>query len=59
MYVLPAIRYAGGIVRWKKDDIKMIDVETPKLFTTHGNFHTRVNIERLYTSRKESEWDRN
>ena len=52
-YALPVIRYPAGIVSWTKEEMEAADVKTRKLFTIHGGFHPKSNVQRLYTSRKE------
>ena len=52
-YALPVIRYTAGITAWPKEDINNLDIQTRKLFTMHGAFHPKSNVDRLYDKRKE------
>lgn len=40
-----------------KENRKAADVRTRELLIIHGNFHLNSNIQRLYMSRKEDEWN--
>ena len=47
-YALPVIRYPAGIVSWTKEEMEAADVKTRKLFTMHGGFHPKSNVQRLH-----------
>jgi hypothetical protein len=51
-YATPVIRYTAGIISWPKEEIKKLDIQTRKIFTLHGAFHPKSNVERLYQKRK-------
>ena len=52
-WAVALLRYAGGIVNWKKQDLKEIDAKTRKTLTMHGGFHPRDSVARLYVKRNE------
>ena len=52
-YALPVIRHPAAIVSWTKEEMAAANVKTRKLPTMHGDFHSKSNVQRLYTSQKE------
>ena len=49
---VPVIRYGAGILSWKKEEIKSLDVKTRKLMRIHGAHHPQGDVDRLYVSRQ-------
>ena len=52
-WAVPVIRYSGGILGWRKDELRSMDTKTRKLFTIHRALHPRASVARLYLPRKE------
>ena len=47
------VRYAGGIIDWKKQELQDLYRRTRRLLTMNGSFHPRDCVKRLYVPRKE------
>ena len=54
MFALPVLTPTFGILDWKKNEIKNMDIKTRKVLNMTGNFHYNSDVDRLYASRKES-----
>ena len=52
-YATPVIRYTAGVINWTQEEKSKLDIQTRKLFTMHGAFHPKSNVERLYYPRKQ------
>uniref|UniRef100_A0A1X7SMI5 Reverse transcriptase domain-containing protein n=1 Tax=Amphimedon queenslandica TaxID=400682 RepID=A0A1X7SMI5_AMPQE len=51
-WAIALLRYGGGILDWKKEELQSLDRKTRKLMTIHGAFHPKSDVDRLYLSRK-------
>ena len=40
-WAVSLVRYSGGTVDWKKQEVQDVDHRTRKLLTMHGGFHPR------------------
>ena len=47
------IRHGAGVLDWRKEELKSIDIKTRKLMTMNDNLHPRGKVGRLYYARKE------
>ena len=45
------LRYGAGIIRWTKEELKILDRKTRKVLTMNGAFHPKSDVDRLYVSR--------
>ena len=52
-WAVPLVRYSGHFLKWTRDYLKQMDQRTRKLMTMHQALHPRVDVDRLYVSRKE------
>ena len=48
---IPVLRYSFGIINWKIEDIRGLDVMTRKQLTMHRLHHPKAAVERLYLPR--------
>ena len=51
-WAVGVVRYSAGILDWTSGDIKKLDIQTRKLLSMSGAFHTRSSTTRLYMKRK-------
>ena len=42
-----------GVLDWRKEELKSIDIKTRKLMAMNGSWHPRGNVSRFYPARKE------
>ena len=47
------IRHGAGVLDWRKEELKSIDIKTRKLMTMNDNLHPRGKVGRLCYARKE------
>jgi hypothetical protein len=47
------LRYSFGIINWRTEDLKKIDIKTKKILTMYKMHHPKADIDRLYIKRKE------
>ena len=52
-WAVSLVRYLGGIVDWKKQELQDLDRRTRKLLTMNEGFRPRDCVKRLYVPRKE------
>ena len=52
-WAVSLVRYAGGILEWRKQELRGLDRRTRKLLTMNGGFHPRDCVARLYVPRKD------
>jgi len=52
-WAVSLVRYAGGILEWRKQELRDLDRRTRKLLTMNGGFHPRDCVARLYVPRKD------
>ena len=50
-FATPVITPTIGILDWKIQEIKDIDIRTRKILSVTGNFHPNGNVDRLYIGR--------
>jgi hypothetical protein len=50
---VPVLRFSFGTVNWHQAELQTLDRKTRKLLTTHGQHHTRADLDRLYVPRKQ------
>ena len=50
---VPLVRYSGPFLKWTTDELKQMYQITRKLLSMHKVLHPRVDVDRLYVSRKE------
>ena len=50
-WVVATVRYGAGVINWAIEDLERMDRKTRNLLTTHGGFHPRCNVGRLYIPR--------
>ena len=46
-WMVPAVRYIVGIIKWTKEEVKEMDRKTRKIITMYGGLHPRSNVEWL------------
>ena len=46
------IRYGAAIIKWTKDELRVMDRKTRKLLTIHRAMHPQADVDRLYLKRK-------
>ena len=51
-WAVAVVRYSAGIIEWKEDELKAMDVRTRKILTMHGIFHRGSSVKRLYLKRE-------
>ena len=49
-WVVFAIRYGGGILKWNTDALKNLDQRTRKFMSMHGAVHPKSYVDRVYLS---------
>jgi hypothetical protein len=49
---IPVLRYSFGIISWRLEEIRKIDLKTRKILTMHKMHHPKVDIDRLHVKRK-------
>ena len=50
-FAVPITAPTIGIINWRIDEIRQIDINTRKLFTMTGSFHPSSDVDRIYKSR--------
>eukprot|EP00957_Ditylum_brightwellii_P006259 474747-Ditylum_brightwellii.AAC.1 len=50
-YAIPVLRYAFGIMKWTKGELRKLDVKIQKLLTMKGIHHPKSNVHCLYLHR--------
>ena len=51
-WAVSVFRYSAGILKWRENELKAIDIKTRKILTMNGVFFKKGNIDRLYVKRK-------
>ena len=51
-WAVPLLRYGAGIINWRKDELKNIDIRTRKMLRYNGAHHPQGDVDRLYASRE-------
>ena len=51
-WAVPVLRYGAGIINWRKDELKNIDIKTRKILRYNGAHHPQGDVDRLYVSRE-------
>ena len=46
-------RYGAGIIRWSKDELRVLDRKTRKLLTIYRSLHPQADVDRLYVKREQ------
>ena len=52
IWTVDIIRYGTGVLDWKNEEWKSIDIKTRKLRTMNGILHLRANVGRLLLARE-------
>ena len=52
-WAVTLVRYSGPFLKWTREELKQMDQRTSKLLTMHKALHSRDDVDRLYTSRKD------
>lgn len=52
MWAVAVVRYGGGIVEWRQEELKRMDRKTRKMMTMYGALHPKSDVDRLYLPRK-------
>ena len=47
------IRYSAGILKWTKDELRVMGTKTRKIMTMNRMYHPQTDVDRLYIPRKE------
>ena len=50
-WAVPVLRYGAGIINWRIDELKNIDIKTRKMLRYDGVHHPQGDVDRLYVSR--------
>ena len=50
-WAVSVVRYSAGILDWRVQELKNLDVKTRKILTMNGIFHKKSNVDRLYIKR--------
>ena len=45
------VRYSAGIVKWTKEELRVMDTKTRKLMTMNRALHPQADVDRLYVKR--------
>ena len=51
-WAVSLMRYGGGILNWRKDELEKVDRKTRKLMTMYGMLHPKSNVARIYVPRR-------
>ena len=51
-WAVALIRYGGGVLDWRKNELQMLDRKTRKTMTIYGALHPKSDVDRLYLKRK-------
>ena len=51
MRAYAVLRYTAGIVNRTRDELETMGRRSRKMFTAHGGFHHKSDVDRLYTQR--------
>ena len=51
-WAIALLRYGAGVIRWRKDELQVLDRKTRKLLTLYGAFHPKSDTDRLYMPRR-------
>ena len=54
-WAVALLRYRGGVINWKVDELKKMDRTMRKTLTMYGALHPKSEIDRLYLKRKHGE----
>ena len=54
--ILFLVRYSVGILKWTKDELKVMDSKTQKIMTMNRMYHQQSDTDRLYIPRMEGRW---
>ena len=52
-WAVSLLRYGGGLISWKKEELQKLDRKSRKLMTMYGMLHPKSDVDRIYVSRKE------
>ena len=52
MQAVAVIRYGGGIIDWRQEELKKLDRRIRKMMTMYGALHPKSDVDRIYLSRK-------
>ena len=52
-WAVSVVRYSAGILDWREQELKALDVKTRKILTMNGALHMRSSVDRLYLKRSE------
>ena len=47
-WAVALLRYGAGIINWKVDESKKIDITTRETLTIYGTLHPKSDVDRLY-----------
>ena len=50
-WAVSVVRYTAGLLDWKEQELRALDVKTTKILTMNGAFHMRSSVDRLYLKR--------
>ena len=50
-WAVPVLRYGAGVINWRIDELKNIDIKTKKMLRYNGAHHPQGDVDRLYVSR--------
>ena len=50
------VRYSVGILKWTKDELKVMDRKTQKIMTMNRMYHQQSDTDRLHIPRMEGRW---
>ena len=50
-WAVSLVRDSAGILKWTKDELKVMDRETRKVMTMNGMYHPHSDTDRLYLPR--------
>ena len=52
--IISLVSYSGRILKWTKNELKVIDRNTPKIMKMNIMYHPQSDTDRLYIPRMES-----
>ena len=44
--------YSAGVVEWKTDELRVLDIKTRKMMTLYGALHPKSDVDRVYGARQ-------
>jgi len=50
-YVMPVVLYSFGVIHWRDEELKSLDVSVRKLLTMHSAHHPRADADRVHIRR--------